>query len=142
MAKNTEFDVLSLPPVPEENRPRKIFFNALDYEEEEYLRSNGYSPTILFTMPRNTHVEQIDYLLAKCQAMEEGTIPFSRDQRLALVSQMQAFGLLDKKGQMLNLNCNVDGETLQSILGWSKSRHTLAGNSTVQGVPQLKGKDG
>jgi len=134
-------DPSALPPVPLEHQPRKIFFSVLDADQIDHLESLGYQPEILLTMPRSSHAEQVDYLLAKCQGIEEGTVEASRDQRLALVTMMQAYGLLDRRGQMLNINCNVTKETLEGMLNWGQSRHTLTGNSTVQNIPKAKNNE-
>lgn len=128
-------DIWKLPAVPEEDRPRRLYFAMLlSDEEESQLEGLGYEAVNLFSLPRRNHAEEVKYLLAKAQAYEEGTIPASQEDRHQLTLLMKAYGLLDTKKEQLNLNITATKRDLDTILGWKNSHHTLRNNTNILGI--------
>ena len=113
--------------------PRVVYVQGLAESDRTILEARGYRPVELLTMPRVTTDDHQAYLLAKAQALEEGTIPVSAEgeDRTALELEMRAYGLLDKRTTSMNLTLQCDATEVSSLLGWGGSRHTLAGNSTA-----------
>lgn len=101
------------------------------------LTRRGYTCIELNTLPRNTEQDNVTYLLAKAQGLDEGTIIEEEDYFDLLKLQMKAYGLLDKRSTSLNLHLTGDADSIQSLFGWRDSRHTLAGNSTVVSAQKL-----
>ncbi|MBH06033.1 MAG: hypothetical protein CMJ20_06895 [Phycisphaeraceae bacterium] len=137
-------DLLSAFPLITDGVARTVFVRGLEQDMAEILTERGYTVVELMTMPRNNPVEEQTYLLAKCQAMEEGTIAFTTEDRRTLELAMKSAGLLDSKRTMLNLKVDIDGDDVEKMLNWNNSRHTLAENSTVQAAKtfkELKGKN-
>ena len=102
------------------------------------LGERGYKVVELMTLPRSTPLEHHHYLMAKSQAIEEGTIEYTTEERRALELEMKAHGLLDAKKTQLNVNVDIDTNDLQKMLDWTDSRHTLADNSTVVSAKSFK----
>ncbi len=117
---------------------RTIFVRGLAQDIAQELRDRGYTVVELMTLPRSNELEHQQYLLSKSQAVEEGTIEFTTEERRALELEMKAYGLLDSKKTQLNVNVDIDTNDLQKMLNWKDSRHTLADNSTVQAAKTFK----
>jgi hypothetical protein len=128
------FDIDQYPVVPTENRPRPLFFNTLSPDIRHSLVERGYGVMLLNELPRGTPTAERNYLLAKAQAIEEGTIDSGRGVLRVLELQMRAQGMLDKKSFNVQVKANLEGKELEDVLNWSSSRHTLAGNTTMQGL--------
>jgi hypothetical protein len=129
-----DLDISKLPVLPMDARPRRIYVREMNVEEEHELRDRGYDPVGLFALPRRDDAENITYLLAKTQAIEEGTIIASAEERKQLALGMQVFGMLNPKSTRLNLNLNLDSTDIDELLNWQRSRHTLRENTTVVGM--------
>ncbi len=112
--------------------PRPLFFKKLEEVARLEFRTKGYEAFSLFELPRGERHHEVNYLLAKLQGIEEGTI-FASDKELhALELEMRANKMLSHRGEAVRLNLNVRGKEAKEILaGWQGSRHTLRGNSTV-----------
>lgn len=134
-----ELNLLEFPHVGFE---RKLYVRGLDPKIALELMDRGYVPIELATLARETADDQVLYLLAKAQAIEERTIVTDPEERKCLELEMRAYGLLDKKSMALSLNVNADADELDGLLGWGKSRHTLAENSTVlaANLPKKRGR--
>lgn len=135
------------PPVPVEARPRRIYLQILSPLDAEALRGRGYDPMSLLQLPRGTPEHESTYLLARAQAIEEGTYVADKPQMRALELQMKANGMLTSKGVQLRVALTGDVKDAEGILkNWGASRHTLRGNSTVTAaavsLKQLKGGEG
>jgi len=117
------------PEIPEEARPRRIYVGAITQLDSLALRQRGYEPTPLLTLPRSTQRENIEYLYAKAQAIEEGTLAASAEERRQLALSMQAYGML--KDVQMRVNMDIGSESVAEILDWQKSRHTLRGQTTL-----------
>jgi hypothetical protein len=133
----TGVDLIQLPTL--DGVTRTVYVSAEGPEAVSSLEQRGYTVVDIFTLPRETPEDHQRFLLAKMQGVEEGTICSTQKDIRALEVAMRAHGLLDKTSRHLNLNVAVDGQTVEQLLGWSDSRHTLRGNSTVQSA-QVKGK--
>jgi len=104
-----------------------------------YAQAKGYRVVDLFTMPRGNGVdeEEIDYLRAKLQGIEEGTIVAEPEDRQRVELAMKSYGMLGQTKRTQNLNLSIDAKDLAQVLGWNQSRHTLAQNSTVQSAQRV-----
>lgn len=128
-------DVDRFPPLPEEARPRELFFNStLSPLDEAALRGRGYEPVQLITLPRRTDQEQGIYFLKKLQGLEEGTCEGGEEERMRTRLGMEAYGLLNNKSVRLNLNVDVKEHDIKALLTFGQDRHTLRGNTTIVGV--------
>lgn len=134
-APNTEefqLDMDLWPIQPRLNAPRRIYYRGtFSKEEVAELKKRGYDPVDLITLPRDNDDEHRLYLLAKAQAMEEGTIVTTNEERRQLSLNMAAFGLLKSKDLALDLRTTSGATDVDVILDWQKSRHTFRDNSTV-----------
>lgn len=135
------------PPVPVEARPRRVYLQILSPLDMEALRGRGYEPMSLLQLPRGTPEHEAFYLLARAQAIEEGTYGVTKEQVQALELQMKAHGMLTSKGVQLRVALTGNVKDAEDILkSWGSSRHTLRGNSTVTAaavsLKQLKGGEG
>ena len=122
---------LSCFPATGRERKRIIYVRGLDPALNTELDGRGYMAIELNSLPRESSEDQVQYLLAKCQAIEERTITTDPEERKCLELEMRAYGLLDSRSVALKLDVSADMQQIEGLLGWGKSRHTLAGNSTV-----------
>lgn len=139
-------DLKCFPYVAEEHRPRAVYFKFLSELDHAALVERGYAPSVLMELPRSTPEQEIAYLMAKAQAIEEGTITCSENELRALEMAMKSYNLLSQKHMVVRFNVDAKqkGKSLNEIFDtWKSSRHTLRGNSTVQGMelPDLKRKE-
>ena len=112
--------------------PRLIYYRGnLTSDEVIELKHRGYNPVDIITLPRSTDEEQRLYLLAKAQAIEEGTIIASAEDRRQLALNMHAFGMLKSKDMSFDVRTNTGTTDVDAVLDWSKTRHTFKDNSTV-----------
>lgn len=117
---------------------RVVYFDELGTDEKDFLEARGYSPIILNSLPRNTDREEQDYILAKLQAIEEGTIIADKEQVKVLELQMKAHSMLRQESTRVNVDVKTNKEDIKELLDWGHSRHTLRTNSTV--VQEIKGR--
>ena len=116
---------------PEGDLGRPVYFEWLHPVDRALLITRGYRPYALMELPRGTPAAEEAYLLAKAQALEEGTAPSSKLQVLAVELQMKANKMLEK-GSNVRVNVNVGKKDVAALLaGWGSSRHTLRGNTTI-----------
>ena len=129
------------PPLRDSAR-RTIYVSGMPKEERMVLELRGYAPVELMTLPRDSEQNHADYVRAKLQAIEEGTIPADEEDRKRLELEARAYGLLDPKRRQISVNINADSSTIDKLLEWDSGRHTLAGNSTAVHAqpPQVKKK--
>jgi len=127
---NSRFDETQFPVLAEKGRP--LYFDRLTSEERNLLESRGYAPKLLMELPRGTASQEVDYLLAKAQALEEGTCAGGKEEREIVELEMKAYKMLGDKGQV-KVNINAGRQELMALLSsWGQSRHTLRGNTTIQ----------
>ncbi|MFH0982932.1 MAG: hypothetical protein V2A79_15530 [Planctomycetota bacterium] len=107
-------------------------------ENASELEGMGYNVIDVFSLPRATDDEHRDYLLARLQGVTEGTIKAGPQDIRALELEMRAYGLLDKESKRLNVNVSLGPGDVDKMMGWQRSRHTLADNSTVQSAVREK----
>lgn len=147
MAKGSAYvDLEVFPEVPTEARPRAVYFKMLTLLDRTALKNRGYIPTCLLELPRGTPEQEVAYLMAKVQGIEEGTIIASEAEVKALELEMKAYNLLSQKHVVVrfNLGEKQKGKSLEEVFNtWQSSRHTLRGNSTIAAMqlPELRRKD-
>ena len=122
-------------------RGRRVYVCGLDPLSAEVLRERGYEPVEVNTLPRTDDGETADYLNAKLQGIEEGSIAADDETRKLLELQMRALGLLDKRSVSMRLSVRAEASTIEDLFGWRQSRHTLSENSTVVSAQKLKRKN-
>ena len=142
----SDFDVNLFPDVPQEVRPRSVYFKVLLPLVREILQGKGYAPACLFELPRSTPEQEQAYLMAKCQGIEEGTIIASEEEVHALELEMKAYNMLAQKHIVMRFDAGTKQKhkSLDEVFGsWKNSRHTLRGNSTVETMqlPELRRKE-
>lgn len=125
-------DYSLFPEVPLTQEARVIYVRGIDQPTHKELIQKNYRPVDLMTLPRGSGDEEVKYLFAKLQAYDEGTIPFTEEDRKVLELALRANGCLNPKSMRLNINANIDDKTVDKLLNWGPSRHTLRGSSTVQ----------
>lgn len=135
-------DTSLFPEVPVEARPRSLYFRMLSILDREALKNLGYSPLCLLELPRGTPEQEVAYLMAKMQGIEEATIICSDNELKVLELEMKAYNLLSQKHMVVRFNVDdkQKHKSLDEILStWKNSRHTLRGNSTIEAMqtPQL-----
>jgi hypothetical protein len=118
----------NFPPV---TTKRTLYFDKLSSEVEDELITRGYNVVRILTLPRELPGDNIRYLDAKAQGIEEGTIQCTAIQFRTLELEMKAAAMLNNSKQNTNINVKMTGKDLDELLGWGKSRHTLRGNTTV-----------
>lgn len=133
MTKQSEvtIDLDRFPEIKPEHRPRVIYIRGFTLLDCEAVKLRGYDPIDIQTLPRRDEKENELYLVAKLQAVEEGTIAYSREERLALVVALQTYGLMKEPP---SVNDESTDKSVEQLFDWKKSRHTLRDNSTVVGV--------
>lgn len=134
------------PEVPEEARPRIVYFKLVSALDRAALKERGYIGVCLMELPRGTPEQEIAYLMAKTQGIEEGTLHVTDNELHALELEMKAYNLLSQKHMVVRFNFSdkQKHKSLDDIFAtWKNSRHTLRGNSTVEGMqlPELRRKE-
>lgn len=123
-------DLAMMPALPD-GMTRRLYVRCIDATLWDSLLSKGYEVVDLFSLPRNTDEENVAYLKAKAQALEENTVEFNREERMALELEMKAAGLLERDAGAGDGKVTLTG-TVEELLSWGNSSHTLRDNSTVQ----------
>jgi hypothetical protein len=113
------------------DRRRTIYVSGLDLDQNDELGRLGYDCVELMTLPRETEQDHVDYLRAKLQAVEEGTIEADEESRKRVELEARAYGLLDPKRRNMQINVTAEAADIDRLLAWDSGRHTLAGNSTA-----------
>jgi hypothetical protein len=85
----------------------------------------------MMSLKRDTPQDQVMYLEALAQGIDEGTIEPTKEQMKVLEIEFKAAGLLNADSTRTNVNVTVKSDELQSLLDWRTSSNTLQGNSTV-----------
>lgn len=139
-------DMEAFPEVPVEARPRSVYFRKVSALDRAALKNHGYAPVCLMELPRGTPEQEIAYLMAKMQGVEEGTVVVGDNELKALEIEMKAYNLLSQKHMVVRFNFSdrQKHKSLDDIFAtWKNSRHTLRGNSTVQGMqlPEISRKE-
>ena len=115
---------------------RPLYFGAaLHPDDKQELEKRGYIPRLLFELSRGSPQAEVDYLMAKAQALEEGTAQgVIRKTDVMLVElQMKANKMLDQRTPNVRVSVNLGKQDVKELLaGWGQSRHTLRGNTTIQ----------
>ncbi len=120
--------------------PRPVYFDNLSDHDRQALIDRGYSPRCLLELPRGTPAEETEYLLAKAQAVEEGTAYANKLTAQILELEMKANKLLNDRTPNVRVNLNVGKQDVRELLAsWGSSRHTLRGNTTIQEAQQKAG---
>ena len=119
---------------------RTVYFERLGPLDKEAMKQRGYQAVSLFELPRADPKSEQQYLLAKAQAMEEGTVPATRDRLEALKLEMQANKMLSARGEPMDREVKNDErkEILENLKNWGKSQHTLHGNTTALAASREK----
>ena len=121
---------------------RKLYVRGVSEQTRLCLEEKGYVVTDLITLPRITVEDQVNYMLARAQGIEEGTLFATDSEQKALWLQMRAFGLLDRREVTLNVfggkEQEVKKDGLEAVLAWGQSKHSLSNNTTVQGLTSHK----
>lgn len=126
-------------PLRTDSEPRVVYFTKLHPDDKKELVQRGYRPRYLFDMPRGEPQQEVEYLLAKAQAIEEGTVPGGMLEEKLLKLQMLANKMIGTKNTIARINVNLDKTDVKALLaGWGSSRHTLGGNTTIQEAQFLK----
>ena len=82
------------PPVPEESRPRKLYFDALDVGSIIKLESLGYAPRIIASMPTTTPEERRIQLSGVLQGLSDGTIEGNTQRLKGVELALKTLGML------------------------------------------------
>ena len=101
------------------------------------LMERGYDVILLAGLPRGGLLEDQEYLKAKLQGIEEGTVLVSEAQLVALKASLELY--FGKKQDQLTLRPTEKSEGLLETLAWLPSRYTLRGNTTLSEVYTLLG---
>ena len=116
---------------------RRLYFEGIHPLDKEELALRGYDAVEVLALPRTNELEQIQACLARLQGAEEGTLRLDKDQRDVIGTQLKAYGAFDSDFMNIDVS-STDKKTVEQLLNWSRSTHTLRGNSTVQGaLPQV-----
>ena len=83
-AYSARFDEERFPALPPGTPARPVYFERLTPTDRAVLFARGYAPKLLMELPRGTPAAEQDYLLAKAQALEEGTCPGGKVEREAV----------------------------------------------------------
>ena len=109
-----------------------MFFAYLGDSERAALVEKGYDAKSVFELPRGSPQDEVNYLLAKSQGIEEGTIEAGDHEIEMLELQMKANRMLGQRHAVLRVNVSSEKTSVMDLLGsWGTSRHTLAGNTTL-----------
>jgi len=137
-----DLELQRFPPLPGKRR-RTIYVSGLDEECRSNLDGRGYTAVELMTLPRDCEQDHVDYVRAKMQAIEEGTIDATDEDRKCLELEARAYGFLDSKKRNVQVSVSADSATIDKLLEWDSGRHTLAGNSTAVNAqpPKVKKSD-
>lgn len=139
-------DPCIFPEVPQEARPRAVYFRLLSVLDREMLVGKGYAPACLFELARGTPEQEVAYLMAKCQGIEEGTLHCTDSELEALTLEMKAYNILAQRHIVMRFDTKAKQKhkSVDEIFStWKQSRHTLRGNSTVEAMqlPELRRKE-
>lgn len=109
---------------------RGVYVDTMPWDIANELQQRGYTVRYLGAVPRESPDELRAYLLAKSQAVEEGTVTVDKSQLDALKLQMYAAGMLDKRYNPPDKAGADEAEgDATELLFWRRSRHTLRDNS-------------
>lgn len=121
---------------------RRVYFDAIDDIDRQALAARGYEAICLLELARGSPAEETDYLLAKAQAVEEGTAFATKLTAAVLELEMKANKMLNDRTPNVRVNLNVGKQDVKALLAsWGSSRHTLRGNTTIQEA-QVSTKEG
>ena len=111
--------------------PRTVYVDITTPPETvARLTESGYHVIDLLAMTRDTPDEHRACIRARAQAIAEGTITATDDQRRALELEARSWGMLAARSESTQVRVLATADELGALLGWGSSRHTLAGNST------------
>lgn len=130
-------DLEKFPPLLN-RRGRRVYVCGLDGLSADVLRERGYEPVEINTLSRDDDGEVAEYLHAKLQGIEEGSIEADDETRKLIELEMRSLGMLDKRSVSMRVNLSAAGSTIEDLFGWNQSRHTLSENSTVVSAQKLK----
>lgn len=112
--------------------PRPLYFKKLGEGEKADLAKRGYAAVSVFELARGAVQDEVNYLLAKAQGIEEGTIFASEAEIELLELEMRANRMLGTRNVVTRVTVNArDRDVKELLASWRSSRHTLRGNSTV-----------
>lgn len=120
---------------------RTIYVSGLSDDDRLTFELRGYCPVELMSLPRDSEQDHCNYVRAKLQAIEEGTVFADEEDRKRLELEARTYGLLDPKRRQISVNVNAESATIDKLLQWDSGRHTLAGNSTAVNAQPPKLKD-
>ena len=93
--------------------------------EQIYLEKAGYKVVDVRTLPRETPEQNKKAVQAWLQGMADGTIEADDEKRKNLELSAKLDGLLVNKSVSMKLNSDVTKDTLDELLDFGSSRHTL-----------------
>jgi hypothetical protein len=131
VGENQMFDPTALDVVPEEARPRPLYFMSLGSQNVEDLKAKGYEPVSLLTLPRRTEAELEHYHKCYLQGVSEETIVPSKAQIDGSELDMKAHDRLDKR-KFTEQKASAQGSSaLDEALHWRESRHAFGTSTSV-----------
>jgi hypothetical protein len=119
------------PPVPDHARPKRLVFDTLPASDLTILTDRGYEPVLLFHTPRRDLHEDVIYLGLLMQGVAEGTVVIDKSRESGLHYELRTKGLLNAKAPPLNPHAKQTERTLDELLDWNESPHTMAATTIV-----------
>jgi hypothetical protein len=89
------------------------------------LSKRGYELIDVRHLPRNTPEQNRRAIQAWLQGMAEGTIERDEEVRKTLELSAKMDGLLIQRSMRVNVDASLSSETLDALLSFAPSRHTL-----------------
>lgn len=117
--------------VPRKNGKRRLYVRKCDPTLIGQFKRKNYDVVDVLTMSRSTAPENVAYLLALTQGIEEGTIAANAAQMKALELDLKIHGLLDKITKTFNLG-NTAHENVDEAMKWAPSRHATTASADVK----------
>lgn len=130
MAREKVLTLASFPPLTNSGSVgRRLYFD----EAPEYLDdlvTRGYQVVMLASLPRDDQAQEQQYLKAKLQGVEEGTVQVTDAQLAALRASLELYFGTKLKSN-LTLVARRGSEGILEALDWQNSRFTMKGNTTL-----------
>lgn len=127
-----DVDFTNFPDLPNESS-RTLYVRGLERDEEALLRTKGYNPVDVLSLPRNTDSDNRHAIMCWITGMAEGSICMDAERRKTLELEARAYGMLINRSMRLEAKGQLEPETIEELLNLGRSTHTLQ-SSTLSGM--------
>lgn len=117
--------------VPEEFRPRELYFISTTGLDIDGFIARGYKPIAICTLPTKTEDENERYHRCLMRGTIEGTIAMTKLQSDALEVDLKAHDRLGNKKFTNEKQQSKKSNAMSEALNWRETRHSLANSTNI-----------